>query len=347
MRDHSVASPALVEALGESDAFLDFQDRLSRVARVDRPILLVGERGTGKQLAAARLHYHSQRWQGPFVSLNCAALSPTLLESELFGHQAGAFTGAAAQRKGIFEAADTGTLFLDEIGNMPLTLQEKILHVVEYGELKRVGSPLSLTVDVRVVAATNRDLPAMAADKEFLPDLLDRLSFEVLTLPPLRHRQGDVALLAEHFMARMALELGMEETPRLSSSARKQLLSHPWPGNVRELKSVVERAVFNCRGSTVTTLDLDPFASPYRKAPARQHQPPGTAKDQDLPPREKEPRASLDTPLADQVESLKLDLLRLALSRARHNQKQAADLLGLTYHQFRNLYRKHQGLLSD
>ncbi|MFW5722717.1 MAG: sigma 54-interacting transcriptional regulator, partial [Desulfohalobiaceae bacterium] len=267
MGDHSVASPALVEALGESDVFLDFQDRLSRVARVDRPILLVGERGTGKQLAATRLHYHSQRWQGPFVSLNCAALSPTLLESELFGHRAGAFTGALAQHKGIFEAADTGTLFLDEIGDMPLTLQEKILHTVEYGELKRVGSPTPLTVDVRVVAATNRDLPTMAADKEFLPDLLDRLSFEVLTLPPLRHRDGDLALLAEHFMGRMALELGMEEIPLLSGQARRQLLSHSWPGNVRELKSVVERAVFNCRGNTVTRLDLDPFASPWRMAP--------------------------------------------------------------------------------
>ncbi|MFW6243654.1 MAG: sigma 54-interacting transcriptional regulator [Desulfovibrionales bacterium] len=334
----------MVEALGESDVFLDFQDRLSRVARVDRPILLVGERGTGKQLAATRLHYHSQRWQGPFVSLNCAALSPTLLESELFGHRAGAFTGALAQHKGIFEAADTGTLFLDEIGNMPLTLQEKILHTVEYGELKRVGSPTPLTVDVRVVAATNRDLPTMAADKEFLPDLLDRLSFEVLTLPPLRHRDGDLALLAEHFMGRMALELGMEEIPLLSGQARRQLLSYPWPGNVRELKSVVERAVFNCRGSEVTSLDLDPFASPYREAPARQHLPPGTEKG--LPPREMETRASLDTPLADQVASLKLDLLRLALARARHNQKQAADLLGLTYHQFRNLYRKHREHLS-
>ena len=196
------------EALGQSEPFLAFQERLSRVAPVNRPVLLIGERGTGKELAAARLHYLSDRWQAPMVALNCAALSPALIESELFGYEKGAFTGALQRRFGRFESADHGTLFLDEIGSIPLEVQEKILRVVEYNVFERVGSSESIEVDVRIIAATNADLNDLARKNRFKQDLLDRLSFEVLCLPPLRERKEDIVLLAGHFAGTMALELG-------------------------------------------------------------------------------------------------------------------------------------------
>src|SRR5215831_2783027 len=168
---HHTPSPVphvgMAEALGQSEAFLTFQERLSRVARVNRPVLLIGERGTGKELAVSKLHYLSQRWQGPLVALNCAALSPTLIEAELFGHEEGAFTGATRRRLGRFEAAHGGTLFLDEIAQSPLEVQEKILRVVEYGMFERVGSSQPIQTDVRIVGATNADLTALAAADHF------------------------------------------------------------------------------------------------------------------------------------------------------------------------------------
>ena len=184
------------EAIGQSEAFLMFQESLSQVATVNRPVLLMGERGTGKELAAMRLHYLSQRWQEPLIALNCAALNPSLIETELFGHEKGAFTGAFQSRKGRFEAAESGTLFLDEIGIIPLEVQEKILRIVEYGSFERVGGSLPVDVDVRLVGATNADLLDLTARGLFKRDLLDRLSFEVLFLPPLREREGDILLLS-------------------------------------------------------------------------------------------------------------------------------------------------------
>jgi psp operon transcriptional activator len=170
---HEGFPDALPEALGESEVFLDFQDRLSRVAKVERPVLIIGERGTGKELAARRVHYLSKRWQEPLVELNCAALSSALIESELFGHEAGAFTGAQRQRRGRFEMANGGTLFLDELGNIPMPVQEKILRVVEYGRFERVGGTEQVSVDVRIVGATNADLAAMVESGRFMRDLLD------------------------------------------------------------------------------------------------------------------------------------------------------------------------------
>ncbi|MDH4012173.1 MAG: sigma 54-interacting transcriptional regulator, partial [Desulfobacterales bacterium] len=198
----SGTSTVITEALGQSEPFLEFQERLSRAAPINRPVLLIGERGTGKELAAARLHYLSNRWQAPMVALNCAALSPSLIESELFGYEKGAFTGALQRRFGRFESADRGTLFLDEIGSIPLEVQEKILRVVEYNVFERVGSSESIEVDVRIIAATNADLNDLARQNRFKRDLLDRLSFEVLFLPPLRERKEDIALLAGHFAGR-------------------------------------------------------------------------------------------------------------------------------------------------
>jgi psp operon transcriptional activator len=231
------------EGLGTSEAFMAFQERLSRAARVNRSVLLIGERGTGKELAASRLHYLSTRWRQPLITLNCAALAPTLIAPELFGYEAGAFTGAEQRRLGRFEAAHQSTLFLDEIGNIPMEAQEKILRVIEYGTFERVGSTESITVDVRIIAATNANLPALAAEGRFKLDLLDRLSFEVLFLPPLRERQGDIQLLTNHFAAQMAHELGRTAIPEFSDDAIDSLESYPWPGNIRELKNAVEGAV--------------------------------------------------------------------------------------------------------
>ena len=202
-----MAAPDLPPLLGESPAFMALAEQISRVAPLDRPVLVIGERGTGKELVASRLHFLSRRWGGPFVQLNCAALAESLLESELFGHEAGAFTGAVRRRAGRFELADSGSLFLDEIAAASPAVQEKLLRVVEYGAFERLGGAAPLSVDVRVIGATNVDLPAAAGSGGFRADLLDRLAFEVLTLPPLRARREDIPLLARHFGREMAKEL--------------------------------------------------------------------------------------------------------------------------------------------
>lgn len=330
-----------LEALGQSEAFLDFQERLSRVARVDRPVLLVGERGTGKELAAARLHYLSPRWEAPLVALNCAALSPNLIESELFGYEPGAFTGAEGRRRGRFEAAGGGTLFLDELGNIPLFVQEKILRAVEYGSFERVGGSEPVTVDVRIIGATNADLPAQAARGRFMRDLLDRLSFEVLFLPPLRERHGDILLLACHFAARMAAELGWASSPEFTPEVEAQLEAHAWPGNIRELKNVVERAVYQSEGTAVSTLCFDPFASPYAT-------PPPAVESTCVPSSQEDaPVESILSGFKEAVADYEVQLLRRTLRQCKFNQRQAAARLGLTYHQFRGLYRKYDEQLRS
>ena len=332
-----------IEALGKSDLFLDFQERLARCAKVERPVLLIGERGTGKELAAARVHFLSRRWGGPFVKLNCAALSPTVLESELFGHELGAFTGAARRRVGRFEAANGGTLFLDEIGQMPMPVQEKILRVVEYGSFERVGSSESVHVDVRLVGATNADLPAMVAAGEFKADLLDRLSFEVMIVPPLRERgAGDIELFARHFATRMAAELGWELIPEFTARAWTLLRDYPWPGNVREMKNVVERAV--CRAEEDRPIDeiiFDPFQ--VSRAPAALAGVlAATAAVAASPDKIGPPAYQLPVNLPDLLAETERRLLQQALTQTRYRQREAAVLLGLSYDQFRGLYRRHQ-----
>lgn len=329
------------EPLGQSNAFLDFQETLSRAAEVDRPILLIGERGTGKELAAAKLHYLSQRWRGPLVALNCAALAPTLLESELFGHEEGAFTGAHQRRTGRFEAATDGTLFLDEIAQIPTEVQEKILRVVEYGSFERVGSSVSVQVDARIIGATNADLPALARQGRFKRDLLDRLSFDVLFVPPLRARGEDILLLANHFAARMAHEMGWESLPEFSPRVVAEMENYPWPGNVRELRNVVERAVYRSDTPRIDELVFDPFVSSFGAgasagvdAPASEQSPPGGALDQP------------DSSLEEAVRKLEVRMIRESLAEARYNQRQAAKALGLTYHQFRGRWRKYREELA-
>jgi psp operon transcriptional activator len=333
MRQHfkkSSEASATTEALGQSEAFLDFQERLSRVAPINRPVLLIGERGTGKELAAARLHYLSGRWERPFVTLNCASLAPTLIESELFGYERGAFTGARERRAGRFESAEGGTLFLDEIGNVPLEVQGKILRVVEYNTFERVGSAERIDVDVRIVAATNADLWKLVRREQFKADLLDRLSFEVLVVPPLRARGGDVLFLAHYFATRMARELGRAEPPVISDAAAEALERHAWPGNVRELKNVVERAVYRSEAAVISEIVFDPFQSPYA-APAAA----GAAKQ-----RVQNPPAG--RAMKEAVWRLKIRMIEEALQTSRYNQRKAAAVLGLTYDQFRGLYRRYR-----
>jgi psp operon transcriptional activator len=259
----------------------------------------------------------------------------------LFGHERGAFTGASRQRIGRFEKADSGSLFLDEIGNIPLEAQEKILRVVEYGTFERVGGSTPCHVDVRIIAATNADLPARAEKGQFMRDLLDRLSFEVLYIPPLRERKGDIPLLANHFAARMAFEIGRDELPRFSHQALAMLGAYPWPGNIRELKNVVERAVYQSASPIIRTIVFNPFENPYATAAATKN----TIKQEAVsgistpPPAEND---IFDKPFDEAVCELKVRLLKNALIKANFNQKKAAQLLGMTYHQFRALYRKHQ-----
>lgn len=328
---------ASTEALGQSEAFLEFQERLSRVAPINRPVLLIGERGTGKELAAARLHYLSGRWERPLITLNCASLAPTLIESELFGYERGAFTGARERRAGRFESAEGGTLFLDEIGNVPLEVQGKILRVVEYNTFERVGSAERIDVDVRIVAATNADLWELVRREQFKADLLDRLSFEVLVVPPLRARRGDVLLLARHFAARMARELDRAEPPVISDAAAEALERHTWPGNVRELKNVVERAVYRSDAAVISEIEFDPFQSPYAA--------PITAELRIAPAGAAMPRVQDGTAgraMKEAVWSLKVRMIEDALMTVKHNQRKAASILGLTYDQFRGLYRRYR-----
>ncbi len=315
--------------LGEANSFLEVLEQVSRLAPLNKPVLIIGERGTGKELIANRLHYLSGRWDGPFISLNCAALNENLLDTELFGHEAGAFTGAQRRHPGRFERADGGTLFLDELATAPMLVQEKLLRVIEYGELERVGGSQPLQVNVRLVCATNANLPEMVEQERFRADLLDRLAFDVVNLPPLRERRSDIMLLAGQFAIQMCRELGLPLFPGFSQRARDTLLDYRWPGNIRELKNVVERSVYR-HGSSETELDeivIDPFS---RSTPSPADKPHSAAS----------PVLPLD--LRQFQQKQEKQLLEQSLREAKYNQKRAAELLGLTYHQLRALLKKHQ-----
>ncbi len=332
------------QAVGQSNAFLDSIERASRAAALNRPVLVIGERGTGKELVAERLHRLSPRWAGPLVTMNCAALTETLIEAELFGHEAGAFTGATKAREGRFEEADGGTLFLDELATLSATAQERLLRAVEYGEVTRIGANNPVRVDVRIVAATNENLPALVDAGRFRADLLDRLAFEVITLPPLRARTGDVPVLTEHFGRRMAAELEWCDWPGFTAAAREVLDAYDWPGNVRELRNTVERAVYRWDrpDQPIADIDFDPFASPWR--------PTGVAASIDLP-------AAVSTPLSPAADAVPVGDLRAAVAayereiveRAltfhRYNQRAAAKALALSYDQLRHCMKRH-GLLE-
>jgi psp operon transcriptional activator len=321
--------------IGEAPAFLEMLEHVSRAAPLDKPVLVVGERGTGKELIASRLHFLSDRWEQHLVKVNCAALTESILESELFGHEAGAFTGAARTHIGHFERADGGSLVLDELATISVRMQEKILRVIEYGEIQRVGGSETLRVDVRIVGSTNSDLQALAAAGRFRHDLLDRLAFDVITVPPLRDRVDDILPLAHAFAVNMVSELRRSYFPGFSPRAASALLRHAWPGNVRELKNTVERSVYRSADPDrpITRIAFDPFDSPFKLAA------PVTAQ----APKARASRAPLlPTDLPRRLDELERELLSAALDKARFNQRMAADLLGLSYHQFRGKLRKHE-----
>ncbi len=351
-------APEIAALIGQSPEFLALLEHVSLAAGLSRPVLLIGERGTGKELIAARLHYLSKRWDRPLVKLNCAALAESLLETELFGYEPGAFTGATKKHPGRFELAHTGTLFLDELASMSPRVQEKLLRVLEYGEFERVGGRETLRVDVRVVGATNANLPAMAASGEFRADLLDRLAFDVITLPPLRSRLSDIVPLAEHYATRMTLELKREFFAGFSPTAQAALLAYPWPGNVRELKNVAERAVYRMGdpNEAIECVNFDPFASAYAakstvaSVAAKFETTANTAFDSNLPCAETaQPQGTEFPPVApfaigleQQVQALELKRLQQALDATRFNQRKAAELLQLSYHQLRGYLRKYK-----
>ncbi|ASK87652.1 phage shock protein operon transcriptional activator [Sphingorhabdus sp. SMR4y] len=336
--------------VGESGAFLDAVEKASRAAPLDRPVLVVGERGTGKELIAERLHRLSMRWDGPFVTLNCAAMPETLIEAELFGHEAGAFTGATKARVGRFEEADGGTLFLDELGTLSTGAQERLLRAVEYGEITRIGSSRPQRVDVRIVAATNANLPKMAEENTFRADLLDRLSFEVVTLPPLRVREGDIPVLADYFGRRMAAELEWPSWPGFGRLALEALNRHEWPGNVRELRNVIERAVYqwNDHCSPVDHVVFDPFESPWKPREmqtAPKSEPAAEPMTEAVPAQAETAATDLAFDGVDDmkaaVEAFEKRILEAALARSRYNQRQTAKALNLTYDQLRHSLKRH------
>lgn len=336
--------------IGQSRAFLACLDKTAQLAPIMRPVLILGERGTGKELIAQRLHYLSPRWREPLVSLNCSALSEGLMESELFGHESGAFTGAKQKHLGRFERAHNGSLFLDELGTMPLSLQEKLLRVIEYGQYERVGGRQMLQADVRLICATNQDLPAMAAKGEFRYDLLDRLAFDVIHLPPLREREEDILLLAEHFAIAMCQELKRSHFTGFSEAIKHALLSYSWPGNVRELKNVIERAVYQHSDpdAAISALEFNPFArgknlsnqQAYVSSTEKTHELPTTT--QQATPKTEAVDISLPLDLKAWQHQNEQQMLHKALQEAEYNQKKAAQLLCLSYHQLRGLLRKHQ-----
>ncbi|SIT00688.1 phage shock protein operon transcriptional activator [Neptunomonas antarctica] len=320
--------------LGESPLMLDLSDQVSRIAPLNKPVLILGERGTGKELVAERIHFLSKRWDQRFLKVSCASMNDNLLDSELFGHEAGAFTGAIKRHKGRFERAEGGSLFLDEIATCSTQVQEKLLRIVEYGEYERLGGQDVLQADVRLIAATNADLSGMADRNEFRADLLDRLAFDVIHIPPLRYREDDVVILAEHFALSMCFELERSYFPGFTDNAKSQMLAYAWPGNVRELRNAVERSVYRQEAldEAVDELIIDPFAVPWLSKEDAKAESGGDMS------------VALDNAenMTDQIGALEQQLLLDALKSSRFNQKVAADKLGLTYHQLRSQLRKHK-----
>lgn len=349
--------------IGQSTAFLAALDKTSQLAAIERPILIVGERGTGKELIAQRLHYLSKRWQQPLINLNCSALSEGLIDSELFGHESGSFTGSKGQHKGRFERAENGTLFLDELATAPFSVQEKLLRVIEYGEYERVGGHKTLQANVRLVCATNADLPQMAQQGLFRADLLDRLAFDVIHLPPLRQRLEDIPLLAEHYAIQMCQELSLPLFTGFSTRALNELCAYAWPGNVRELKNVVERAVYRhgTQQGKINEIEFNPFQSlvidstPQAASITSSITPASKTKSDTVtsdgmytvPIVHSEGTLELPLDYKQWQQEQDIQLLKQSLKQAKYHQRNAAKLLGLSYHQFRGMLRKYDMIGKD
>lgn len=326
------SSPGSQRIVGESSSLADALGQVSQVAPLNRSVLVLGERGSGKELIAERIHFLSPRWEGGLHKVNCAAISDQLLDSELFGHEPGSFTGATRVHHGRFERADGGTLFLDELGAMSYRIQEKLLRLIEYGEFERVGGQQTIKVDIRIVAATNADLKQMAANGKFREDLLDRLAFDVVHVPPLKARLEDLPELADFFATRMSLELGWDYYSGFSRDAMSTLINWHWPGNIRELKNVVERSLYRWgdKDEPVDEIVLDPF--------------PALSSDDSSSGQESAANSESGETRHFQglVKAYELDLLRKALIECQYHQKETARVLGLSYHQLRALLRKYK-----
>jgi DNA-binding NtrC family response regulator len=308
------------ELVGRTPAMLEVFKNIGRVAPTSEPVLIVGESGTGKELVANAIHKNSERAGQPFIKVNSAALSPTLLESELFGHEKGAFTGAVARRQGRFEQAHTGTLFLDEIGDLDIDLQAKLLRVLQTGQFERVGGDSTLAVDVRLVAATNRDLPTRIGEGRFREDLFYRLNVVTIGLPPLRQRRDDIPLLAEHILHRLADKYDWPGLA-LSPDALTYLMAQPWPGNVRELQNALARAAILARGRVIGIADLQAPASPAHPA--------------------SEVSATGSLLLRDILAETERRVIRQALEQEKWNRTQAARVLGISRRQLFDKIRQY------
>ena len=339
--------------IGTSPKMRGIFDLLGNVATSDATILVRGETGTGKELIAAAVHNLSPRREGPFIKLNCAAISETLLESELFGHEKGAFTDAKETRKGRFELADKGTLFLDEIGDISPALQVKLLRILQEQEFERVGGSKTVKVDVRLVAATNRNLEEMVAKKEFREDLFYRLNVIPVNLPPLRERGEDVALLISHFID--IYKKRHRKDLELTNGAMERLLAYPWPGNIRELENTMERIVLICQGPDIQPQNLDiilPAAQTLAQAPIPQVQPQPAVQAETAAapvapaapvsaPAEPEPQGHDKMMTRDDIQSLERDAIVQALAECHGVQTKAARKLGLTPRQIGYKIKKY------
>jgi two-component system response regulator HydG len=315
---------AAAPIVGQSPALRATLDVIRQAAPSSATVLLLGESGTGKELFARALHEHSSRAAGPFVAINCGAIPESILESELFGYERGAFTGAVARKEGRFERASSGTLLLDEVGELSLPMQVKLLRVLQESELERLGGTAPVRVDVRVVAATNQDLAARVREGKFREDLFYRLNVIQVVLPPLRERDGDVPLLAEHFLERYAAKNG-KAVRGLTRAALEALEAHPWPGNVRELENAIERAVVLSRGPE---LGVDDLPEAVRKAPGRV---PGAVATPGLEGR------TLTIPLGTPFEEIERRVILETLRLTGDDKNLAAKLLDISA---RTIYRK-------
>ncbi len=306
--------------IGKSKRMEEVYEAIDMVSRTRSTVLLRGETGTGKELVAHAIHYGSHRAKGPFVKVSCAALPETLLESELFGYEKGAFTGAAAKKLGRFEMADGGTLFLDEIGDISSSMQVKLLRALQEREFERVGGTQTIHVDVRVIAATNRDLEKAIQEKQFREDLYYRLNVVPILLPSLRERQEDIPLLVAHFLKKSVLENG-KKVKYVSDEAMEYLMGYSWPGNIRELENAIERAVIHCKSDT---LEADLFPIPGPKG----H--PFTIQPKSLTPARAEKEEGGFGDLSNAVEALEKKLIQEAFQKTGGNQRKAAKILGVT-----------------
>jgi two-component system response regulator PilR (NtrC family) len=316
--------------LGRSPVMNELFEHIKSVAVTNSTVLITGESGTGKELAARAIHVRSPRANEPFVSINCGAVPETLLESELFGHIKGSFTGATANHKGLFEVAHRGTIFLDEIGEMSTTMQVKLLRVLQEKRIRRIGATEEIEVDVRIIAATNKDLERSVAEKSFREDLFYRLNVIPIHMPPLRDRREDIALLAESFLLKSCAAAG-KQISKISEDAMRRLEAHDWPGNVRELENVIERAVALETSGVVLTERLP---DKIREGAAEVE--PGAAS---APDDDGFPDGGVD--FAELVENLEKKLLLAAMKRAGGVQTKAARLLKMNLRSFRYLLQKY------